>query len=235
MDGGYAFGTMYSRLGSEVSSMSLLACEHNAPQPQIATSITGFFKTLKRLRIDRSLRGSSPVDGFMYVGSLFSRDDDPEESILHELAHFAQIERPRMALENFGLGGETLVEGYVQRGFADVTREAQVVAIQANLHRYFGVAFHHEHTARAIAEVPGFKNFQGDLSFPGACLNLRKIIANHQRESRFEASRVLDEVIDRDAALDASPDILWPNKGLLLLGTQLLGSGNRLNLPRVLK
>ena len=192
--------------------MSLLAREYNAPQPQIATSITGFFKILKRVRIDQSLCGSKPVDGFMCLGSLYDRDDDAEESIIHELSHFAQIERSRMALENFGLGGETLVSGYVQTGFADVIREARVVAIQANLHRYFGVAFHYEHTARAIAEMSGFKNFQGNLSFPGACLNLRKIIANHRRESRFEASRVLDEIVDRDAALDASPDILRKTK-----------------------
>lgn len=85
---------------------------------------------------------------------------DPEGTLLHEVAHFLEIDEARCLQYGFGLklskvviGGEEFDE---VASFAPCAREVRVTAIQRVLHRHFGVSFDDGYWAKLIDRwVPG--------------------------------------------------------------------------------
>jgi hypothetical protein len=99
-------------------------------------------------------------DGVLVFGTGRGDRTDPDGALLHEVAHFLEIDEARCFVYGFGLTmSKVIVNGEEYEdclSFSPCAREIRVTAIQRVLHRHFRTPFNDHYWAKLIEDhVPG--------------------------------------------------------------------------------
>jgi hypothetical protein len=141
---------------------------------------------------------------------------DGPEPLLHELAHFIEIDEPRLGLPNWGLKNSNALNAFTNKRFArfpDLEREFRVCAIQKNLHQHFGVPFDVRGTTLPLQHLTGWWNWKakhGSLFGEGCWPPLYAEIEKLAKLPAYTPATVLREFERCAQLLERAPNRLRP-------------------------
>ena len=164
------------------------------------------FRGSKRLRISHYIAYQAVMDGQLLFGTKNARGQHSLEILLHEMAHFVEIDEARMSVNGWGL---SMKPARAPRRSADVRRELRVLAFEMNITRalcldvdVFALA------SVTIPTLPGWKHFWAQQT-PSDRRDKRRCIRRQvkalARQPRYSFDAFSREWHKRRSKLEAEP------------------------------